>query len=127
MPGQITTSDAINHYGAACNEPDETARRALLERVWADDGVHCDPTVIVEGREPLVAHLGEFRDRMPGHRIIVTTGIDEHHDRLRFGWLILDPEGRPAIEGMDLRRARRGRPDPSRRRLLRPMTPTEAR
>ena len=97
----MTPRDAIAEYGAAWNERDEGARRELLERVWADDGVYCDPSAVVEGREALVAHLGGFHERMPGHTIVLTTAVDEHHDRLRFGWRMLGPDGEPALDGMD--------------------------
>lgn len=48
----MTTQEIAEAYGAACNEPDEAKRRALLENSWADDGVYTDPQSHVEGRVP---------------------------------------------------------------------------
>jgi hypothetical protein len=88
-------------YGSAWNEPDESARRQLLESAWADHGAYCDPTVIVEGREALVAHIGALQTAMPGATIELVTGVDEHDGHLRFGWVMRGPDGSAVTEGMD--------------------------
>jgi hypothetical protein len=41
---EVNASEVVAAYGAAWNEPDEDARRKLLDQAWADDGVYCDPT-----------------------------------------------------------------------------------
>src|SRR4051812_43260651 len=51
----VAVNDVVDAYGAAWNEPDETARRKLLEHGWAGDGIYCDPTATVTGRDALVA------------------------------------------------------------------------
>ena len=101
MPPMMSASEVVGLYAAAWHEHDDDARLALLERAWAPDGVYCDPTTVVTGREALAAHLGGFHERMPGHIIVLTTGVDEHHGRLRFSWRILSPEGTPVLDGMD--------------------------
>ena len=59
----------VTAYGSSWNEPDEAARRQLLESAWADDGTYCDPTASVEGREALVAHIGAMQvHARPHHR-----------------------------------------------------------
>ena len=68
----------VTAYGSSWNEPDEAARRQLLESAWADDGTYCDPTANVEGREALVAHIGALQVAMPGHTIDLVTGVDDH-------------------------------------------------
>ena len=98
----LTSNDAVSAYVAAWGEPDDEARRELLERAWADDGLYCDPLATVVGRDALVAHIGGFRERMPGHRIVLTTVVDEHDGWLRFGWRILDASGAPALDGLDV-------------------------
>jgi hypothetical protein len=96
-----TAYDVVACYAAAWNAEDEDERRSLLERAWADDGVYCDPTAVIEGRDALVEHIGGFLARMPGARIVATTGVDVHDGYLRFGWRMLDPDGHPALDGMD--------------------------
>ena len=93
--------ETVAAYSAAWNEPDEDARRALLERSWTDDGVYCDPTGRAEGRAALVAHIGGFHARMPGSRIELTSGVDEHDGLLRFTWSMLGPDSVVALDGMD--------------------------
>jgi hypothetical protein len=93
---------AVELYGAAWHEPDDRARHALLERCWAVNGVYCDPSVIVEGRNALVAHIAGFQQRFPGHRLVLSTDIELHHGWLRFGWLLLAPDGEVALEGTDI-------------------------
>jgi hypothetical protein len=38
-------TEIVTQYMAAWNEPDDTARRALLEQCWSDSGVYLDPNV----------------------------------------------------------------------------------
>ena len=97
----MDVAGVVNAYGAAWNEPDADARRRLLQSSWADDGSYCDPTGAAQGREALVAHIGAFQATMPGHRIDLTTGVDEHDGHLRFGWVMRSPDGTVVMEGMD--------------------------
>jgi hypothetical protein len=93
--------EVVRSYGAAWNETDEEARRALLDKSWADAGVYCDPMGTAEGRDALVAHIGGFHEMMPGNRIELVTGVDEHDGFLRFGWVMKGPDGAVAMEGVD--------------------------
>jgi hypothetical protein len=98
----VGVSDVVSAYTAAWNEPDESARRKLLEQGWADDGVYCDPTATVTGRDALVEHLGGFHERLPGARINQTSGVDEHDGWLRFAWTMVGPDGATIMDGFDV-------------------------
>jgi hypothetical protein len=98
----VGVTDVVSAYGAAWNEPDEATCRALLQQAWSDDGVYCDPTATVDGREPLVAHIAGFHQQMPGARIELTSGVDEHDGWVRFAWSMLGPDGATVIEGIDV-------------------------
>jgi hypothetical protein len=101
---QVTTTvggAAVDRYAQAWQQTDPTARRALLEECWAADGVYCDPTVRVTGRDGLAEHIGAFQARQPGARIEVVSGVDEHDGCLRFAWRMLAPEGAVTLEGTD--------------------------
>jgi hypothetical protein len=93
--------ETVAAYAAAWNEPDEKARRVLLERSWTDDGVYCDPTARAEGRAALVGHIGGFHAQRPGHRIEMRSGVDEHDGMLRFAWRMVGPDGAVLLDGMD--------------------------
>jgi hypothetical protein len=97
----MATREVVAAYGAAWNEPDESSRRKLLEEAWADDGVYCDPTADVDGREGLVAHIAGFHQQFPGARIEFTSGVDEHDGWLRFAWTMVDGDGATVMEGFD--------------------------
>jgi hypothetical protein len=93
--------EVVALYAAAWNEPDAAARRRALERAWADRGVYSDPTAHVEGRDALVEHIAGFQSQMPGARIVVTSGIDRHHDAIRFTWKLRGSDGSTLTEGID--------------------------
>jgi hypothetical protein len=97
----VNAADAVRTYASAWMETDESARRRALQAAWADDGAYCDPTALVEGREALVKHIGGFHAQMPAHRLVVTSGVDEHHGFLRFTWAIQNSDGALVLEGVD--------------------------
>ena len=98
---EITAVEAVTAYAAAWAEPDEDSRRALLEKSWADDGVYMDPTARVEGREALVKHIGGFLAQMGEARLERSSGVEVHHDVLRFEWRIVAADGSVVAAGFD--------------------------
>jgi hypothetical protein len=91
----------VQTYVDAWNEPDETNRRRLLERSWTDAGTYTDPSVHIEGRDALVHHAGTFGRRWPGAKIVVTSGIEQHHEMILFTWRVAGPDGATLREGVD--------------------------
>lgn len=90
-------------YVAAWAETDESRRRELIEQVWAERGEYLAPTTdALVGREALSGRISGFQQRFPGNRIVMTSGIDGHHDRLRYSWAWLDGEGKLVLEGLDI-------------------------
>lgn len=104
-PTKLTPEEAVRAYIAAWNTRDDTARRDLLDRCWAEDGIYVDPLSEVHGREALATHIGRFLregyGRGPGCRIPISSGIDHHHGMVRFMWVLLDPDGVPVSRGTD--------------------------
>ena len=96
----MDATEIVNAYGAAWNEPDEQARRALLEQSWADGGAYSDPTGSADGRDALVAHIGGFQAMMPGHTIDMTSGLDTRDNVFRFAWVMRNGT-ETVLEGMD--------------------------
>jgi hypothetical protein len=92
---------AVGQYVAAWHEPDPGVRGALLGACWAVDGVYCDPLGRAEGRDGLSALIASFRERLPGTRIDLDSGVDEHDGYLRFAWRMLAPDGAVTLEGVD--------------------------
>ena len=96
------TNEVVQAYMAAWNEPDETNRRSLLEKAWADDGRYTDPMSDAPGRDALFDLIAQFHQQMPGASITATSGIDEHHGSVRFAWKMVAPDGTTGMEGIDI-------------------------
>lgn len=94
--------ETVATYGAAWNEPDDTARRKLLDESWAVSGVYCDPMGRAGGRDELHAHIARFQAQFPGSRIDATSGADEHDGYFRFAWSMMDGDGNTTLEGFDV-------------------------
>jgi hypothetical protein len=105
----VTTSDAVREtvvanvqaYAAAWNEPDAAVRLELLERCWADDAAYVDPTVALRGRSALCEHISKVRARRPGARIEMMSGVDLHHDVVRFLWRLTRADGSAGETSID--------------------------
>ena len=94
-------SELIALYNRAWSEPDYVLRQKLLDQIWPEDGTYTDPTAHVSGRKALVDHIDGFFDHFPGAHFVVTSGIDTHHQNLRFTWRMVLADGSVAVEGID--------------------------
>lgn len=105
--GQRSLDEVVLAYAEAWNTPDEQARSELLDRCWAENGTYTDPISEVHSKEALAAHIGRFLSegpygRGPGHRILISSGIEHHHGMIRFTWVLLDPRGAAISRGLDV-------------------------
>lgn len=98
----MSAKETVETYIAAWNEADAGKRSALIEKCWAAAGTYTDPLADVSGREALDATIVGFHQQMPGARITVSSGLDEHHGRVRFGWQLLQEDGTMRMEGIDV-------------------------
>ena len=98
----MATKDTVEAYMAAWNEKDEAKRTKLLDKCWADTGTYTDPVSDITGREQLAAVIAGFHQQFPGAGIALTSAIDEHHGRIRFGWKMTG--GPQPLEGIDVGR-----------------------
>lgn len=94
-------SELIRLYTDAWSEPDRALRQQLLERVWAEDGTYTDPTAHVAGMHAFVDHIGGIFEQFPGACCELTSGIDMHHETLRFTWRMLLADGTALLDGID--------------------------
>jgi hypothetical protein len=93
MTDHATTVDT--HLAGYC-EPDANWRAELLGRVWADDGVLLDPPLEGTGPAGIAALVDAVLAHYPNHRFERTTELDAHHDRARYGWALVAPDGTPS-------------------------------
>ena len=85
--------EVVTRYMAAWNEADAIARERLLEQCWADNGAYVDPNVGLIGREALSAHISKVQAGRPGARLEFMSGVDIHHNVLRFLWRLVRADG----------------------------------
>jgi hypothetical protein len=91
----------VTQYMAAWNEPDDAARRALLAQCWSEDGIYVDPTVSLRGRDALAAHIAAVLASRPGARLEFMSGIDIHHNMVRFLWRLVRADGTSGDTSID--------------------------
>ena len=96
------TMDTITAYMAAWNEPDAGKRRSLIDRCWAEGAVYVDPIARTEGQQALSEMIDGFHAQRPGSSIVLASGVDQHHDQIRFRWDFLDADGKTLIAGIDV-------------------------
>lgn len=91
----------VTQYMAAWNEPDGAARRALLAQCWSEDGVYLDPNVSLAGRDALATKIGDVLASRPGARLEFMSGIDVHHNMVRFLWRLIRADGTSGDTSID--------------------------
>jgi hypothetical protein len=96
----ITTT--VDTYFAMWNETDAALRAQYIERAWADDGRYVDPVLEAEGHAALGEMVAGVHAQFPDHRFRRVSGIDSHHEELRFAWALAAPDGTIAAAGIDI-------------------------
>src|SRR3979409_1015085 len=71
---------------AAWNEPEAKRRRELVAKAWTDDGTYVDAAREGHGHDSLDAMIATAQGHFPGYRLRLASGIETHHDYLRFSW-----------------------------------------
>ena len=99
MSNVATTVDT---YLAMWNETDSDRRAELIEQAWAQEGRYVDPLLEAEGHGALSDMVAAVHEQYPGHRFHRTSGIDAHHDQVRFAWELAAPDGALTVAGIDV-------------------------
>jgi hypothetical protein len=97
---EITT--VVDTYLAALTEADPAARTDQVKTAWADDAHFVDPLLEATGHDAIAALADAVTGQFPGHTFRRTTGIDAHHDLVRFVWELAGPDGTVAATGLDV-------------------------
>jgi hypothetical protein len=85
--GTVTNiNETVIGYIAAWNEGDPTRRRAIIARTWADDGHYLDAHRDSTGHQAIDAMIAAVQQQFAGYRFRLSSGIEAHHDRVRFSW-----------------------------------------
>ncbi len=91
----------VDDYLAAWNEADPARRRAHVTRAFADDATYVDPLMAGAGADAIDGLIAGAQRQFPGHRFELAAGPDAHHDRVRFTWTLVGPDG-PVAVGLDV-------------------------
>ena len=83
-------------YIASWNETDPSARRALIDEIWSENGRYVDPLAQVTGREQIDAVIAAAQAQFAGMMFRLAGTVDAHHDQARFTWE-LGPDGTEAV------------------------------
>jgi hypothetical protein len=99
MSDVVTTVDT---YLAMWNETDLTRRAEHIRHVWTGNGRYVDPMLEAEGHAAIGEMVTAVQARYPGHRFRRVSGVDTHHDQLRFAWELAAPDGAVVVAGIDV-------------------------
>jgi hypothetical protein len=92
----------VDTYLAAWNETDPRGRAQLIERAWTGDGAYVDPMLEAAGHAAIGEMVAGVQAKFPGHRFRRGSGVDAHHDQLRFAWDLVAPDGSVVVAGVDI-------------------------
>jgi hypothetical protein len=79
-------NEVVVRYLAAWNEREPKKRRELVAKTWTDDGTYVDAARDGKGHDSLDAMIATAQGHFPGYRLNLASGIEVHHDYLRFSW-----------------------------------------
>jgi len=102
---EVMTKDltaTVDAYFAIWNEEDAAMRAQHIEEAWTESGRYVDPARDATGHAALNEMVSAARPHFPGHTVKRTSGIDSHHDLLRFSWDVVGPDGSFPVSGIDV-------------------------
>src|SRR5215813_13761991 len=98
-PGRtaMDVNQVVVNYIAIWNERDAKRRRALIAQTWSEDGSYVGPSREGVGHDAIDAMIAAAQQQSlvppaqgqsPGWRMSLASGIDTHHNYLRFSWTV---------------------------------------
>ena len=92
----------VDTYFAMWNETDPAKRTELIQEAWTADARYVDPVLEAEGHAGLSDMVAGVHAQFPGQRFRRLSGIDGHHDHVRFEWELAAPDGAVTVAGVDV-------------------------
>jgi hypothetical protein len=78
--------ESVLRYLAAWNERDTKRRLELVSQTWTEDGTYVDHARQGHDHESISAMIAKAQIPLPGYRTYLASGIERHHEYLRFSW-----------------------------------------
>lgn len=85
---------------AAWNEYDPVKLRDLVDASLTEDVAFTDPHYQIVGIDAFIDQVNEVRARGGQVKLMPTSGVDFHHDRARYSWVAIYPDG-TRVDGFD--------------------------
>ncbi len=82
----MNVNEAVVRYVAVWNERDAKRRRALIAQAWAEDGSYVDRVREGVGHDAIDTMIATAQEHFPGYRVSLASGIEAHHEYVRFSW-----------------------------------------
>lgn len=97
----MSIETTIDGFIRAWNADTDAVRAAAVRSAYTETAVVKDPLADVQGHDAIAGFIAGARAQFPGHTFRRSSGIDAHHDLVRFAWQLLDPDGQPVVEGFE--------------------------
>ena len=94
-----SVNETVAGYIAAWNETDAGRRRDIIAQTWSEGGSYLDAHREGTGHVAIDAMIAAVQERFPGYRFRLSSGIEAHHDRVRFSWSAGGTEQAPLFFG----------------------------
>ncbi len=85
--------EVVQKYMLAWNETDASLRQKILYRCWVNEAVYVDPSIRLSGRDALAQHIAMVQSGRPDALLQFVSGIDVHHNVVRFLWRLVRVDG----------------------------------
>ena len=79
-------NETVVRYLAVWNEREPQRRRALVAKTWTEDGAYVDRARDGIGHHAIDTMIAAAQEHFPGYRVSLASGIEAHHDYVRFSW-----------------------------------------
>jgi hypothetical protein len=82
----LKVRETVIRYLAAWNERDARRRLELVSQTWVEDGTYIDHARQGHDHESISAMIAKAQIPFPGYRTALASGIESHHEYVRFSW-----------------------------------------
>jgi len=80
-------NEVIVRYLKAWSERDAKRRRDLVAQTLTEDGTYMDRAREGRGHDGIDAMIAKVQAQFPGYSLNLASGIEAHHDYVRFSWV----------------------------------------
>lgn len=80
-------NEAVVRYLKAWSERDAKRRRDLVAQTFTDNGTYIDRAREGRGHDGIDAMIAKAQDQFPGYSLHLASGIEAHHNYVRFSWV----------------------------------------